>query len=619
MIKELIQFTEQAQKDLGQIGVQPKEGLYIQLRLENQDGHWSLDVSKKQTAFFSKKKKDWMGDAILKKANDVLQSSWMVNTNKCFDLPTKAVHSCSPYVVAFKKDSLDTKQGKVSLANRLDGYFLKAKELLGDDDGEKNRLDIFKNTLNAEDKLSTLLLSVDGFSEMKETEYIVVFLDEEIGKYQKCHERYLRDKLFNTNDYPNPNLEGEPMGTSDFFNGFNSKKSFLLHKTAWFDIPGRVTATEAKALFDFKDLLFGRRVFPNPLPIFIYDNEGKNPRNGFKPSIQLFKEGAEQEQRVGFAEMMGILHSKEVELANFYLLNHGGIGEIRDFDFVSQFKYKLDWQVEDLFEIGYAPKITNVFQAQQDLMVEMFSNALITRTKAGDYIFKYFEDIDPTYCKSAAMHLLAMKYRRAFYDFIYKSRHEGVTQGMFEDILLTGILEDIRLDQYKDKKNSEHFNIRRKMNILFNLHAHFQPHKENNLFMANQTIELRGFVEKLAREEVNISQDHEYAFAAGQVIQYIFKKSKSGDRSYKRLEPFLQQTDPIQFRLAIERIFNTYKHELYSKKFQHPFAEVMGYLPDGNLRELRPLVLSGFFSKNLLKADPKIDPAEVVSEDEIDN
>lgn len=612
MIKELIQFTEQARKDLGQIGVQPKEGLYIQLRLENEDGHWSLDVSKKQTAFFSGKKQDWMNDAVLRKANTILQSSWMVNTNKCFDLPTKAVHSCSPYVVAFKKDSLETQPGKVSLANRLDGYFLKAKELLADDDGEKNRLDVFKNTLNADDKLLSLLHTVEGFSEVKEKEYIVIFLDEDLEKYHKCHERYLRDKLFNTNDYPNSNPEGEPMGTSDFFNGFNSKKPFLLHKTAWFDIPGRVTATEAKALFDFKDLLFGRRVFPNPLPIFIYDNEGKNPRNGFRPSIQLFKEDADREQRVGFAEMMGILHAKDIELANFYLLNHGGVGEIRDFDFVSQFKYEVNWQVEDLFEVDYAPKITNVFQIQQDLMVEMFSNSLITRTKRGDLMLKYFDDLEPTYCKSAAIYLLAMKYRRTFYDFIYKSRHEAISKVIFEDIMLTGILEDIRLDQFKNNKNSEYFNIRRKLNILFSLHTYFQPHIENHFFMANQTIELRSFVEKLARAEVNISQDSEYAFAAGQVIQYIFRKSKSEDRSYKRLEPFLQQTDPVQFRLAIERIFNTYKHELYSKKFQHPFAEVMGYLPDGNLRELRPLVLSGFFSQNLLKADP----TELVTEDE---
>ena len=136
--------------------------------------------------------------------------------------------------------------------------------------------------------------------------------------------------------------------------------------------------------------------------------------------------------------------------------------------------------------------------------------------------------------------------------------------------------------------------------------------------MANQTTELRGFVEKLTREEVNISNDYEYAFTAGQVIQYIFRKSKSGDRSFKRLEPFLQQTDPVQFRLAIERMFNTYKHELYAKKFYHPFAEVMGYLPDGQLRDLRPLVLSGFFSKNLLKADPKVDPDDVVAEDEFE-
>ena len=179
MIKELVQFTE-AIADFKSIGLIPKEGLYIRLHIENDEGHWSIDGQKFDHAVYSKKVKEL--DVFFRTCTEIIQSGWMVNTNKCFDTPEKAIHSCSPYMVAFKKDSI-AKQGKGdSLAIRLNRYFTKAAELVEED--EKGRIEVFKNTLNSDERLNALLNSVPDYDKIKEGEYIVIFLDEPIEKYQ---------------------------------------------------------------------------------------------------------------------------------------------------------------------------------------------------------------------------------------------------------------------------------------------------------------------------------------------------------------------------------------------------------------------------------------------------
>jgi len=105
---------------------------------------------------------------------------------------------------------------------------------------------------------------------------------------------------------------------------------------------------------------------------------------------------------------------------------------------------------------------------------------------------------------------------------------------------------------------------------------------------------------QLATGEISIDTDEQFAFAAGQVIYYIQSKSKSEDRSYARLEPFLQQTDVKQFQQAVVKLFDRYKHEPYSARFREPMANVISYTPKQPLKSLMPLMLAGFFSKNVL-------------------
>ena len=61
--------------------------------------------------------------------------------------------------------------------------------------------------------------------------------------------------------------------------------------------------------------------------------------------------------------------------------------------------------------------------------------------------------------------------------------------------------------------------------------------------------------------------------------------------------PFFQASE---LNKAIARLFDTYKHENFSGNFRHPFASVMAYQTQANMRDYLPMMLAGIFSDNLL-------------------
>lgn len=608
MLKELANFTQSLDADLKEIGIEPREGLHIVLSLEDSPDN-GLQISDQfEYALFHKKKTDTT-EGPLKKCAAWARTAWMVDTNKCLDLPGKKIHSASPFCLAYKF-------GSVLTGDQLAVYFNKAGKLLQDEISSQYA-QAFRLTLDSWDKIQVLLSQVEEVNPpeeaekelksraLKEGEYIIFYLDVPLETYQKPNALYLQDRLFNTGEY-NATVGGEVFGTSDFLNSFPTKKPFFLHQTAPFNVSGRVSAAEALRLHEFKELM-GRNIFPRPLPIFVYNDELQ------KQSFNIFKEEAVKDpaQRKTHAQIITELYDKHSgELGNYYLLYYQQ-GQIKDFDFVSKFDYHLTdvdgapWIVEDLFGANYGPVLNDVFRFQSTILPVLFNNALVVRTKAkkgeeGGYQLKFFDDIDPQYCKTDNTYLLVMKYRQAFYDFIYKSNRQAITQLMLEDILLTSIQDDLRLDKFENRQHSEDANIRRKLNILFSLHPQFQPYQIKPVFMPNQLTELRPFMAQMAAGETSIDTDEQFAFAAGQVIYYIQSKSKSEDRSYARLEPFLQQTDIKQFQQAVVKLFDRYKHEPYSARFREPMANVISYSPKQSLKSLMPLMLAGFFSKNVL-------------------
>ncbi len=128
--------------------------------------------------------------------------------------------------------------------------------------------------------------------------------------------------------------------------------------------------------------------------------------------------------------------------------------------------------------------------------------------------------------------------------------------------------------------------------------------------MANKLEEQRDFMAALSEGKAVLENDEQYAFAAGQVIYYLLHKSKTADKSYKRLEPFMQQVHASELNKMIARLFDMYKHENFSAYFRHPFASVMAYETKANMREYLPMMLAGIFSDNQLFTRDKSEETE---------
>ncbi len=235
---------------------------------------------------------------------------------------------------------------------------------------------------------------------------------------------------------------------------------------------------------------------------------------------------------------------------------------------------------------------------------------------------RYFFDFDPkkntgskfilNYIENNKYHLSfshVLKYRKSFYDYIYKSKRQAITDTMFQDIMKNGVLDDIRHDEYdKEKKyHKKEFQIKEKLNIWFSLYTYFTLKKDND--MINKTENLFKRILVIAKNEnERMRTDEEFAFASGQIIWKLLIQSKSSNPSHALLEPFLQKTEAKLFKLAIARTFEMYKHEftLYpvKYKFDKIFSEIMGYEPDEkNLKNLLPLILAGYFSETIFKKD----------------
>lgn len=599
MIKELTQFVKDVPAMVRERAIEPKAGLHILIRFDA-DGNGMVVNSKRF-------ERSGEIDPFISDCLNRLKYAWMINddTNKCLS-KTKDIHSVSPFCLGFKRESWKggdffevNKQGKSkpSFSDRIEDYFSRCIEPpFNDDETVKQEGYQFKVFLKS--NLESLLDQFD-LSKLAQGEYIILYNQKALDSYQRFYASYLAEKLFNTSDF---NIEsgGEIFGTSNFHNGFNSKKPFLVHQTASFDITSRISAAEAKALSDFTSMA-GKGLFPNPTPLFIDQPELT------EDAIKIYHK--EEDKKITHREIISELWKRKKDLGNYYLLYYSARA-VQDFDFVAKFNYLLSeavddkqngWTIENVTEIKEKDKtnqkpiyLTSVFDFERVVIRQLFNNALIkVDEKKGEISMRYFGDMDPKYYRPA-LYTLLLKYRKPVYDFIYKSMRASIGRNQFEDICLTGIMDDLKEDK--------EYAIKSKLNIYFSLYQYFDNNK-NSTIMPSKIEEHKALMAKVLDDaSTHFTSDDAYAFGAGQLIYYLLSQSEAGDRTHAVLEPFLQKTNHSHFNEAIAAILLKYKHAIGFdfKRFNQLAAEVLDYTPEKGLQELRPFLLAGYFCPNVL-------------------
>ena len=598
MLREIVNFTKSLSEESFKYNLEPSEGIHLRVWLDQ-----NHQLAKYQK-YFHKKGED---APELRACLDKEYHTKWIAANKPFD-SKKKIHSCSPFTVAFKVQSL----GIVS--ERFDNYFDTALTYCGTDE-QKDWNEIFRRFCKTQ--LLELLKKVmkeikderidDKRFKFKDSHYIYVYLENvPLEDYKQTHQNYLAIKAFNSDPKLGDEFDGDVYGIPYYLNGYNSKKPYLHHKTATFDINNRVTGDDTVKLFRFSQMV-GKQL-PNPLPIFIDRKELNNT------VIRIFNR---DQSRIGYREIIEELFGNKVQdLGNYYLLNFQR-GDLVDFDFVSSFRYKLDHsiRIDDLFGINSKlnnQQIGDVFNFEQKIVSKIFNNSLVEIFKEG-YNVNYFLSIEDRSNRKEIQRLkertgtnlfnCILKYRKAFYDYIYKSKRETLhgKPAIFHAIMRTGILDDIAHDEDYNKS----FTIKEKLNIWFNLYHYFNSNlnEGGGQQMANQIKFLNQRMHNLVdNEDTHIENDNEFAYATGQAIYFLLSLSKTSQKTHALLEPFLQKSDLTQLNASIIRIFNQYKHEVKfgQRSFNKLMSEILGHKTDRNIKELLPFMLAGYFANNVI-------------------
>ncbi len=608
MIAEIVNFInhlEDKSPEIFKENLKLKDGIYIFLEKEGDE----LVVKENNILKVDgKTERNQLYEDFLELATN----TEMLNAMKSFNSGPKIFIAIgSPFGIALNAKAYK-KNAEIKLLNSADVYFKAAKKYMDSENQQhetwRKELEIFVKT-----KMLDYLASDESNAKAKDQYMFYFFMKEpSLKDYQEIQNRFLSEKLFNKDKFNVKTETGEIFGIADDLSGFNDKKEFLKHKTAPIELNYRVNGIQVQKLFQFFQLQQKNKVLPNPFPLFVDEQELSSE------AIKFYKR---DNKKYGHKEIIEeLIKKKKSDLHNYYLIyfnNRAKGSKIIDLDFVPVFKHKFNKEIK--IEIPFQTsknsihfgKIETVFDFERIIVQKIFNNQLVQKRKDDSYSLRYFDTIDnnPKYI-TANTYIQIMKYRKAFFDLIYKSKHQAITDTMFHDIMISSILDDISHDEYKAEKkyHTKEKDIKEKLNIWFSLYNFFPNYKNNENMI--QKIEMhRKMVEEVAQGKRNVENDEEFAFVAGQVIYYIFSKSKSGDKSYSLLEPFLQKAKYDKFRDALLNAFNAYKHENFSRKFSNPFANVMDYeiKKTKNLKELLPIMLAGYFSDCLLFSDKKDD------------
>lgn len=621
MIKEIINFTKNLDEEFKNMAYKPSKGLHVIVKF-NENNFLEID---KYVYYNGTDEIDEILSEVL--TFERYSSYISMNQQQKFDKKQK-IHSASPFSLAFNfslgsdKEKIATihkelkmvmidendkvefdlkvKDYKIGLVKEsIQSYFSNAKRLCLDNISPEleNQIQAFEKFCKVEfwDELPKMTMKknisrkkdieewvdVTILSELKEKDYVRLYLSNiDIQQWKSAYEKYYEG------EYP-PN----EYNTTDFISTYPDKKPFMTHQTAPFEA-FQVNGLDSNVLKQFKDVLGVKpKVIPNPFPLFIYKDELQNAL------ISMFNGN----RNLSYTEMISSLWANHKDdFNNYYLINYYVAKDIvfQDFDFVSQFEYECDVQIENLFEIQekggksyvHYPKITNVFQLEQVVFKSLIQSKYLKVDYFGELKKDDYESLNNTFqCFS--------KYRKAVYDYVYKSKRQGIDEHIFYDMVFSHIKDDLKKDdEYTSLK------VKEKLNIYYSLYETFNIHnKKSEISMASQLKKYQEFVVQLSMGKLDTDNatDKEFAFAAGQVIDYLIGKSQAQDKSYLLLEPYLQQAKCQEFKRAIANDIARYKHAIKDNetRFKSVCDFVLTYDTDVNMKELMPEILAGAFSK----------------------
>jgi len=522
-----------------------------------------------------------------------------LDSNKNFDTsPMKGknqIHSASPYAIFFRyKNDITLLERLLEIKKRvsLTGYFEKITSLTEDKEILKH-LNLIEKIIKSKLSSKYFIKSIEKKSllKIKSNDYIKIYFDYDLAYIENFYNEYSPEMSFNAkglfedkNSYSTTKKYNCPvsneitnLGTSSFLNTYADKKPFYLHKTrdkTYGGYTALYTGKVVQRLSLFEELLklkikvdkYEKRLFPNPLPIFI-SNKDAIDNDGNKLYFDLLKEINEP---IGYQEIIKKAYEKIAgnndEIRIFYCGNIDTIFNM-EWGYFSKFFYTLNGDNE------------NTYMLQNNYFTEKI-NVPQSETIPAMVATKFYQ------------------YNKAIFDYIYKGKLEVINGYMFDDICISIIREQIKLNDDWDKT----YKIEEKLALYLSLHKNF--HKGEDL--ATQIIELNKRMEQLIEnEDTHLINDGEFAFASGQLIWFILYQNQSSSKTHSLLDIFISKNRIDDFKIVITQNIQKYSHafKFFNNKnwFDKLASEVLAYeLEQKTIKSLIPLIMAGYFSKNII-------------------
>jgi len=573
-----------------------KEGLYIRFSLKSPDDYEYIVVRKKEEPIKDDKYK-WF------RAADYYSSVLEDDMNKAVDTK-KQIHSTNEYSLFIKKDNFPGmcdytgKKGQMrdlDYINFVKGYYnslnnledkfwdiynksdIKKQEKLKKEEffdrffkheyeqlkSDERTEEIKKNEEFFLDQLKNfqkILKQID--LEEKFTNYIKIFINEDISKYKKAYHLYVTPRIYNKNDY-NRLINGKIMGLPANNMSLNDKKPYMQLRTMKTEVSTRVSFDDAVLYKDF--FLWLKAQTKSNLTVN-YDYEFD----------------------------MGL--DNNVDESRFDIYINKKKGEIEEFDNIPFKPEKLEFELKNYLGITENDGITLKEDETlgRGMLLEKISHYFFA-DKMEDY-FKKAEPKVKTNVFTSKMQSLFYISKSAIYDFIVYGV-DASFKAMVDKVTMESITEQLLYTTKGiPKKMGEAYNLRLALLDYFG---------EGDSKMGDVIKNLNELLRnKFNQKELAIcNSDEEFYFTAGQLTYYILYQSKSKDKDYGMVEPFIHAKTAQNLKNKLKDIFSLYKHaiSLDNLRFKNAFSMVMGY--DCNTRftdRMQDIYYAGLLSNNIM-------------------
>lgn len=553
----------------------PKDGFYI--IISDHDGQFKIEET---IEIRYDKKQDILMGLSNPRIHDIRYwdyHSVVLDTQKV--IKDKKIHSNNYLTFFMKAENLTNNRVPESSINE---YFDRLKNPYIKYSNKKSR-EIYQDIESKLQPIDTELLerirkwvieNISKFSIMdinfQNGDYFKIFFQYSRELYLQESTRYLVPNIYNSNDY-NVSIEDRILGLPNNNMGMNSKKPYLENKSRGSVYP---------YLLDSKEVMLQKKMFDYLSSLAA---TGKNNIYIDLDNIKIIslKNGDHLDNDFS-GIFFRIMKAKETAIVDMDSVNHYRYRLPSTFILQNIVQVDLHDMKGDLLK--YYDRPIEKLSGMQEIINEILFNKYLVSNYSTDP-----EDLPNNMDDVLRFNLLISRNRLS--NWFYKGENTGIGI-LLKKVSMNLVLSSISNGYYN--KACHQFNLGCTLSDYFSRGARTMENIVNNDIVQNLRIKIN------ANETGSISDDKEYYFAIGQVVNYFISLNKGSKKTHNLANPFFLATNDEIIKNKLKNMFVRYNYAIStrSKRFNNLYGMIEKYIPTGNVN--KDMMIAGYLSNSLI-------------------